>query len=44
MTKVKKVRYFTNEKKQLISEENLKIYEKYLKSNIIKNKEVKNTT
>jgi len=44
MAKVKKVRYFTKEKKQLISKENLKIYEKYLKSNIIKNKEVKNTT
>lgn len=44
MAEVKRVRYFTQEKKDLISEENIKLYEKYLKSNIIKNKDVKDTT
>jgi integrase/recombinase XerC len=44
MAKVKKVKYFTDERKKLISEENRKLYEKYLKSNIIKNKDVKDTT
>lgn len=44
MAKIKRVKYFTEEKKKLISEENKKIYEKYLKSNIIKNRETKETT
>lgn len=44
MAKVRKVRYFTKEKKTLISEENKNLYNKYLKSNIIKNRDVKNTT
>ncbi|MBD1379221.1 tyrosine-type recombinase/integrase [Metabacillus arenae] len=44
MGKVRKVKYFTNEKKALISDENKKLYEKYLKSSIIKNKDVKETT
>lgn len=44
MSKVKKVRYFTKEKKALINEDNIKLYDKYLRSNIIKNKEVVDTT
>lgn len=44
MSKVKRVKYFTDEKKSMISEENRKLYEKYLKSSIIKNKDVKETT
>lgn len=44
MAKVKKVKYFTEDRKKLISEENKKLYEKYLKSNVIKNKDVKDTT
>ena len=42
--KIRRVKYFTNEKKALISEDNKKKYDKYLKSNILKNKDVKNTT
>lgn len=37
-------RYFTKEKKALINPKNTKAYEKYLRSNIIKNKDVKDTT
>lgn len=37
-------RYFTKEKKDLINPENLKKYNKYLKSNIIKNKDAKDST
>ena len=37
-------RYFTKEKKALINKKNTKAYEKYLRSNIIKNKDVKDTT
>lgn len=44
MANVKKVKYFTKEKKKLISDSNRKKYQKYLQSNIIKNTEVKNTT
>ncbi|MET3505614.1 integrase/recombinase XerC [Halalkalibacter oceani] len=44
MGKIKRIKYFTPEKKSLISEENRKLYEKYLKSSIIKNKDVKETT
>lgn len=43
-TKIIKVRYFTNERKALISPENKKLYEKYLHSSIIKNRDVKETT
>lgn len=43
-SKIKRVKYFTEERKKLISEENKKLYDKYLKSNIIKNKDVKDTT
>lgn len=42
--KIKRVKYFTKDKLALINPENKKLYEKYLKSNIIKNKDVKNTT
>ena len=44
MAQVTKVRYFTPEKKKLISESNKKKYDKYLQSCVIKNTEVKNTT
>lgn len=44
MAQVTKVKYFTKEKKALISESNKKKYNKYLQSCIIKNTEVKNTT
>lgn len=44
MSKIKKVRYFTKDKLALISEENKKIYDRYLRSNINKNKEVEDTT
>ncbi len=44
MAKIKKVRYFTKERKALISKENRKKYDKYLNSNIIKNRDVKDTT
>lgn len=44
MAKTVHVRYFTKDKKDLINKENIKKYEKYLRSNIIKNKEVENTT
>lgn len=44
MGKVTRIKYFTPEKKALISPENKKLYEKYLQSNIIKNRDVKETT
>lgn len=44
MAKVIKIKYFTQEKIKLINPKNLEYYEKYLKSNILKNKEVKDTT
>lgn len=44
MAKVTKIKYFTDEKIKLINPDNVKLYEKYLKSNIIKNKEVEDTT
>lgn len=44
MAHVPRVKYFTEERKQLINPENWKKYEKYLQSNIIKNKDVKDTT
>lgn len=42
--KRKYVRYFTKEKLSLINEANKKKYQKYLNSNIIKNRDVKDTT
>lgn len=44
MAKVIKIKYFTEEKKALINSKNIKLYDKYLKSNIIKNKEVEGST
>ena len=44
MAQVKKIKYFTNEKKDLISNSNKNKYQKYLKSCVIKNSDVKNTT
>lgn len=44
MSKVKRVKYFTDAKKALIDPDNKKKYEKYLNSNIIKNRDVKDTT
>lgn len=44
MGKVRKVKYFTAEKKALINPDNQKKYDKYLNSNIIKNRDVKETT
>ena len=44
MAKITKVKYFTDEKKSKINPENLEKYQKYLKSNIIKNQDVKETT
>ncbi|MDR2277380.1 MAG: site-specific integrase [Vagococcus sp.] len=44
MAKVVKVKYFTQDKLDMISERNKKYYDKYLQSNIIKNRDVKDTT
>lgn len=44
MAKVKRVKYFTNERVSKINPNNIKKYEKYLRSNIIKNKDVEDTT
>lgn len=44
MAKMKRVKYFTPQKKALISKENIDLYDKYLRSNIVKNREVKDTT
>ena len=44
MAKVKKVKYFTKERINKINPDNIKKYEKYLRSNIIKNKDVEDTT
>lgn len=44
MGKVKRVKYFTDEKKSKINPDNRKLYDKYLNSNIIKNRDVKDTT
>ncbi|PLR99649.1 tyrosine-type recombinase/integrase [Bacillus sp. T33-2] len=43
-SKITRVKYFTDEKKALINPENQKKYDKYLNSNIIKNRDVKDTT
>lgn len=42
--KYKRVKYFTKEKKALISDKNRKLYDRYLKSNIVSNRDVKDTT
>ena len=39
MANVTKVQYYTQDKYELISQENILIYERYLKSNSIKNKD-----
>lgn len=44
MAKVTKIKYFTQEKLDKINPVNLKYYNRYLQSNIIKNKDVKDTT
>lgn len=44
MAKVTRIKYFTPEKLTLINPKNIEYYEKYLKSNILKNKEVEDTT
>ena len=44
MGKVVNIRYFTKEKNALVCEDNRKKYDKYLKSNIIKNPDMKDTT
>lgn len=44
MAHVPRVKYFTDERKKLVNPDNWKKYEKYLQSNIIKNKDVKDTT
>lgn len=43
-SKIKRVKYFTKDKLALINPENIKKYEKYRRSNIIKNREVEGTT
>lgn len=44
MAKIVKIDYNIKEKLQLVNPENLKLYDRYLKSNIVKNKEVEDTT
>ena len=44
MSKIRKIKYFTPEKKARINPENKKLYDKYLNSSIIKNRDVKDTT
>jgi integrase/recombinase XerC len=44
MAKITRIKYFTDEKKALINPDNQKKYDKYLNSNIIKNRDVKDTT
>lgn len=44
MSKIKRVRYFTKDKLELINPDNMKLYEKYLRLSIVKNKDVKDTT
>lgn len=44
MGKVQRVKYFTKERISKINPENIKKYDKYLRSNIIKNKDVEDTT
>jgi len=44
MAKIVRIKYFTEDKIKLINPDNIALYDKYLKSNILKNKEVKDTT
>lgn len=44
MSKIARIKYFTKEKKDIINPENIKLYDKYRKSNIIKSPDMKNTT
>jgi integrase/recombinase XerC len=44
LAKITRIKYFTEEKKALINPDNQKKYDKYLNSNIIKNRDVKDTT
>jgi integrase/recombinase XerC len=44
MSRITKILYFTKERQSKINPENQAKYDKYLKSNIIKNKDVKETT
>ena len=44
MAKVVRIKYFTEDKIKLINPENIALYNKYLKSSILKNKEVEETT
>ena len=44
MSKIKKVRYFTKDKLAKINKDNIKAYDKYLKSNVQKNRDVKDST
>lgn len=44
MAKVVRIKYFTPDKIKLINPDNIALYDKYLKSSILKNKEVKDTT
>jgi integrase/recombinase XerC len=44
LAKITRIKYFTDEKKKLINPDNQKKYDKYLNSNIIKNRDVKDTT
>jgi integrase/recombinase XerC len=44
MGRITRIKYFTKDKLDLINPENQKKYDKYLNSNIIKNRDVKDTT
>lgn len=44
MTKITRIKYFTPEKKALISAENQELYDKYLRTSISKNRDVKDST
>lgn len=44
MGKVTRIKYFTDEKRVLINPDNQKKYDKYINSNVIKNRDVKDTT
>jgi integrase/recombinase XerC len=44
VAKITRIKYFTDAKKSLINPDNQKKYDKYLNSNIIKNRDVKDTT
>lgn len=44
MSNIRRVKYFTDDKKAKINPDNRKMYDKYLNSSIIKNRDVKETT